>query len=79
MQNPQLNGLTDVAASVIVNAFDAYGWPMLVTTLAVTLLGFTLLLCCWADIELGDFDGIIELYRFVRSSWRKKTRGLKIS
>ena len=75
MQNPQLNGLKDVAVSAIVNVFDAYGWPILVTALAVLFLGVLLLVCYWTEFELIEFESMSDIYRFVRSSWRKVAKG----
>jgi len=76
ISNPQFESLKDVAASAILNVFDAYGWSFFVTLLVVAFFGVIVLLSFLTEFDLFDFDfkAMGDIFRFVRSLWSNRAK-----
>jgi hypothetical protein len=72
----------NAAVSAILNAFDAYGWIVPATLLAVLFLGVFLLLCWWMEdlpFELPVFEGVGGIFKWMRSTWQAERGSYSIT
>jgi hypothetical protein len=63
----------NATVSIVLNAFDAYGWIVPATILAVLFLAMIGLVCWWMEelpFELPVFDGVRGIFKWMRSSWQ---------
>jgi hypothetical protein len=72
-----LDGLWDAAASVVFNAYNAYGWVLPAALLSLLFLGALVLFCWLLDdlpFDLQVIKGPRWIFRWTRAGWRKRKR-----
>lgn len=76
--NSQLEGLSDVVATTVFNAYEGYGWIVPASLLVALFLGVLYLFCIWLDnvgagldLDFPVIESVRGIIRWTREKWRE--------